>query len=151
MGYHLPTTKKYDELTKKKQEFIDQHLKTGDRDEAYRLAGYSIKGRSWKCNARNLFMELSPVIKDRIELRFGGGAILAMNIVQEIMEDKKVSPAVRLNAAKDYLTRAGYDKPQETTVLVKDKRTHKQIDNEIADILGAQSADNSGETPEVKH
>lgn len=155
MSYHQPTTKSYDELTKKKQAFIDQYLILGDRDLAYKEAGYSIQGRGWKYNARNLFFELNMVIQERIDLKIGEGAVMALKIVRDIMEDKEISAAVRLNAAKDYLARAGYDKPQVTDVNVNDKRSSKEIDTELADILGrqpgGQDADNSGTAPEVKH
>ena len=52
------------------------------------------------------------------------------------MVDKDVSPAVRLNAAKDYLNRAGYDVPIETRVNINDERnlSNSEIEAEIARI-----------------
>ena len=49
------------------------------------------------------------------------------------MIDNNVSPAVRLNAAKDYLNRAGYDVPIETRLNINDERnlSNAEIDAEI--------------------
>ena len=127
----------YDELKNSKQLFVDKYLELGDRNEAYLAAGYSVEGRGWKANARKMFLELESIIKERIDLRIGEGSILALGVIREIMEDKNVSPAVRLNAAKDYLQRAGYDKPIETTLNINslDKASDEEIDAEIQTLL----------------
>lgn len=128
---------KYEDLAPRKQKFVDMYLKHGDRNEAYRLAGYSIQGRGWRANARKMYLELTGIIQERIDLKIGQGAILAMEIVSQLMQDDTVSPAVRLNAAKDYLQRAGYDKPAETNVNVNDARALKdeELDAEIETLL----------------
>ena len=119
---------KYEDLAPKRQKFVDSYLVTGDRNDAYREAGYSIEGRGWRANARKMYLELTSIIQDRIDLKISQGAIIAMRIVSEIMQDPTVSSAVRLNAAKDYLQRAGYDKPQETNISVSDTREIKDED-----------------------
>lgn len=143
--------KTYDDLTDKQTKYVDNYLKTGTRNEAYRLAGFSIEGRGWKAQARKLFFQLQKIIQERIELKFGQGAILAMNIVQEIMQDDKVSAAVRLNAAKDFLSRAGYDRPLESRVQVTDKRSKEEIDRELADMIEGANADKPGAVSQAKH
>lgn len=127
----------YDDLSDKKQKFIDEYIRTASRDDAYKDSGYSIVGRGWKANARKLYFELFECIKQRIDDRIGAGAIIALSIVKEIMEDTTVSPAVRLNAAKDYLQRAGYDKPVETNINLNDntKKTDEQIQQEIRALM----------------
>jgi len=112
---------KYDDLKPQKQLFVDKYLEVGDRNEAYRLAKYSIEGRGWRANARAMFLDLEPIIRDRIETRIGEGAIVALTVIKSLMTDKDVSPAVRLNACKDYLSRAGYDVATETKVHISDE------------------------------
>jgi len=124
---------KYEDLAPKKQLFVDSYIKLGDRKEAFEKAGYSVEGRGWTANARALFLSLEKIITERVDMKIGDGAVVAFNVVREIMVDKDVSPAVRLNAAKDYLNRAGYDVPIETRVNINDERSlsNAEIDAEI--------------------
>ena len=130
--------KNFDDLPEKRQAFIDLYLDLGDRDEAYRLAGYSVEGRAWKNKSRELFKMLSQQIEERLETRIGEGAILALKIIREIMEDKEVSPAIRLKAAQDYLTRGGRDRVKETKVThtLESQMTDAQLEAEIRKFLG---------------
>ena len=130
-------TRRYEELPKKQQAFVDFCVKLGDKNEAYEKAGYSVQGRAWKANARSMYLSLSTVIKDRIDVMIGDGAILALNIVKEIMQDPEQPGATRLKASQDYLNRAGYDKPVETNINIADARTPAQLDQEIQDLLKA--------------
>jgi len=127
---------KYEDLAPKKQLFVDSYIKLGDRKEAFEKAGYSVEGRGWTANARALFLSLEKIITERVDMKIGDGAVVAFNVVREIMVDKNVSPAVRLNAAKDYLNRAGYDVPIETRVNINDERnlSNSEIEAEIARI-----------------
>ena len=127
---------KYEDLAPKKQLFVDSYIKLGDRKEAFEKAGYSVEGRGWTANARALFLSLEKIITERVDMKIGDGAVVAFNVVREIMIDKDVSPAVRLNAAKDYLNRAGYDVPVETRVNINDERnlSNSEIEAEIARI-----------------
>jgi|TARA_R110000803_G_scaffold91530_3_gene158999 phage terminase small subunit len=127
---------KYEDLAPKKQLFVDSYIKLGDRKEAFEKAGYSVEGRGWTANARALFLSLEKIITERVDMKIGDGAVVAFNVVREIMVDKDVSPAVRLNAAKDYLNRAGYDVPIETRVNINDERnlSNSEIEAEIARI-----------------
>jgi phage terminase small subunit len=127
---------KYEDLAPKKQLFVDSYIKLGDRKEAFLKAGYSVEGRAWAANARALFLSLEKIITERVDMKIGDGAVVAFNVVREIMVDKDVSPAVRLNAAKDYLNRAGYDVPIETRVNINDERnlSNSEIEAEIARI-----------------
>lgn len=126
--------KTYDQLTKKQQKYVDCCVRYGDRNVAWEKAGFSTKGRGWKANARNLFLRLSKIIEEQIEQKIGSGAVLALSIVQEIMEDKDQPGATRLKAAQDYLNRAGYDKPVEQTIHVNNV-SEKDIENEIQALL----------------
>lgn len=118
----------YEGLSPRKQKFVDKYIKLGDRNKAYHEAGYSVEGRGWAANARALFLSLEKIITARVDMKIGDGAVIAFNVVREIMEDDKVSPAVRLNAAKDYLNRAGYDVPVETRVNINDERQLSDVE-----------------------
>jgi hypothetical protein len=124
---------KYEDLAPKKQKFVELYIKLGDRKVAYEKAGYSVEGRGWTANARGLFLSLEKIINERVDMKIGDGAVVAFNVVREIMEDVSCSPAVRLNAAKDYLNRAGYDVPVETRLNINDERSlsNAEIDAEI--------------------
>ena len=122
----------FDDLPDKQQKFIDLYLDSGDRDEAYREAGYSIEGRGWKMNARKLFIKLQPIIEERLETRIGEGAMLALKVVKDLMMSAK-SEAVRLKAAQDYLARGGRDRVRESRVIITDESqmSDKELDDEI--------------------
>ena len=131
----------FDDLTEKQQLFVDKYLDLGDRDKAYHKAGYSIEGRGWKANSRKMYQKLQHVIEERIDMRIGEGAIMALKIVKEIMQDKNVAPATRLKAAQDYMTRAGRDRTKETKLIVSKEAelTDEQLDQEIRTLSGELS------------
>lgn len=136
-------SKHYEDLIPKKQAFVDAYLDSGDRDDAYLKAGYKPGKRSHRVNARALFLELQYVIKEEIDKRIGRGAVMALKIIREIMEDEKQTGTVRLQAAKDYLSRAGYDKPAESNLNINDMRDIKddelqqEVDALLAKVVNA--------------
>lgn len=115
------STLTYETLTEKKRKFIDRYLETGDRNEAYLFAGYSPSRKSHRANARLLYIELHEIIQSRIESKIGEGAVTALNVILDMMQNSS-SDAVRLQCAKDYLWRAGYDKPIESKITIDDLR-----------------------------
>lgn len=144
---------KYEELCKKDQKYVDAFIETGCKFLAYEKAGYSIKGRAWKVNANNKFREVSFVIEERIDTKVGQGAIMALGIIEEIMKDESVSPAVRLSCAKDYLSRAGRDTPVTQKVEITDSREleTKELNEEILSILGEKNESKPGSATGTKH
>ena len=128
--------KTYDDLIPKKQAFVDAYLKTGDRDVSYVTAGYKPSPRSLKANARKLYIELQPIIQIEMEKRIGSGAVLALSVIFNLMQSAE-SESVKLAAAKDYLQRAGYDKPIEQKVIFEDLRSlaESEVDTEIAELM----------------
>lgn len=137
--------KPYEDLPSKQQAFIDRYLVHGDRDRAYVEAGYKPGRRSLKPAAYALYRKLQDTIQVEIDKRIGRHAVLALAIVKQLMEDEKQPGSVRLNAAKDYLNRAGYDKPVESRVTIDDLR---DVDNdEVNDEIQALLKKALGEQP----
>jgi len=126
--------KKYEFLPKKQQTFVDGCVKHGDHYKAYADAGYSVAGRQWKVNARTLFKELRVVITKRINQKIGTNAILALDVIQEIMQDTDQPGATRLKAAQDYLDRAGHKPLDDVKPL---QVSAKQVNDEIERLLGS--------------
>jgi len=128
----------FDDLLDKQQKFIDMYLDLGDRNEAYRKAGYSVEGRAWKANARAMFLKFEAIIEARVETRIGEGALLALTVIQELMEDPNCPPAVRLKCAQDYLKRGGRDRDPEVKVVhtKESAMSDKELDAEITALQG---------------
>lgn len=87
--------------------FIDLFLDGLDLPDAWEQAGYS---RGTASKARNTLRQNWKVIDKLIEERIGSQVPLAMKTVVYLMQNAR-SETVRLNAAKDILSRAGKDKP----------------------------------------
>lgn len=104
--------KTFDELAPKRRKFIDLYIKYGDHIQAHIDAGFNSSDRTRAMHARRLRMDLEPFITERVEQKIGSGAVRAFNVIEDLMMKAK-SEQVKLAAAKDLLSRAGYDKPQE--------------------------------------
>lgn len=132
------TKLKYEELTPRKQRYIDLYLKSGDKYKSYTDAGYNPSARTLRANAYKLYRELEPVIRAQIDKKIGKGAIMALNIVEELMLDPKQPGSVRYQCAKDYLNRAGYDQPTETKLTIDDLRgvEDQDLKSEIEELIG---------------
>ena len=135
---------KFDDLNDKSQKFIDFYLDTGDRDEAYRLAGYSIAGRAWKKNARMMFLKFEILIEERVETRIGEGALLALSVIRNLMTSAK-SETVKLKAAQDYLHRGGRDheKTEHEQPSKDADLTDEELHTEIQSLVRRMSIGNS--------
>lgn len=126
----------YDDLNKRKQLFVDAYLKTADRLESLYAAGYKPTPRNARAQANKLYYELAPIIREEMDRRIGTGAVLALQVIRELMESA-TSETVKLAAAKDYLTRAGLDKPIKTELEVSDLRDKQdaELQSELAELL----------------
>ena len=122
----------FDDLPDKQQKFVEFYCDLGDRDEAYRIAGYSVQGRGWKMNARKMFKKLEHIIEIRVETRIGEDSLLALTIIRNLMTSAK-SESIRLKAAQYYRERGGGDRIKEVrhTVTVTQELTDEQLDQEI--------------------
>lgn len=134
MHEFYPTKKTYEQLTNRRQKFVDLMVDGMSRSEAYLAAGFSGSPHTCRANARKLFFELQFILHDRIQTRIEDGGILGLKVIKELMLNSK-SDAVRLAAAKDSLARAGYDVPIEQVFTVKEERSDEDIKAELDDLL----------------
>jgi len=97
--------------------------------EAMVEAGYK-PSRSLAAKARKLLREHRTVINQQVRLRLQdtGRVMAAMAAVDEIVRDKAGSSAVRLNAAKDIMAKAGLEEVQRIQV---DKPAADLTDKEL--------------------
>lgn len=124
------------ELTEKEAKFIvelvDNHLEPLD---AFYAAGY--KSTQAVAQAKNRSKRLQRFlwhhIENRIKEKVGETATLAVSVLETLMREAD-SENVRLNAARDILSRAGYDAvhKQETTVKEVNELSDKELDEQIA-------------------
>ena len=99
-------------------------------EEAFRAAGYS-KDQS-KHRSKRLQRYLWLHIEDRIKQRVGETATLALNVLEDLMRHGE-SENVKLNAARDILSRAGYDATErrETTIKEVSELSDAELDLQI--------------------
>jgi hypothetical protein len=104
------------ELTDKENNFItelvDNHL------EAFAKAGYDCKATA-KNRAKRLQRHLWLHIEKRIKERVGESATLALSVLELLMRNAE-SENVKLNAARDILSRAGYDAVNKQETVIKE-------------------------------
>ena len=135
MTYHKITPKRT--LSNKEQIYIAHFIVNGDKKAAYAYAGYKMNGKGTNANMnafhRNLYGNIERALKERI----GEHVPEALNAVRNLMLDTEVSDAVRLNAAKDLLSRGGTDATTrsevETTTKISDL-IDEEIDTQITEL-----------------
>jgi hypothetical protein len=121
------------DLTPRVQRWVKLFAATsGSLDEACRTmveAGYA-DGRTIKSKARKLLRQHRTVINQQVRLRLQSTSrvMAAMATVDELVSDKDVSPAVRLNAAKDVFAKAGLEEAHKVQV---DQAAGKLSDQEL--------------------
>lgn len=123
----LPRADKLPAITKRRQAFVDQLVLLGDPVAAYLAAGYKDAGKHNRWKAR----ELQKLLKTHIDVAFRDhltSTDQAMRAYASIdgLAVGASSEAVRLQAAKDVMTRAGYDRPTEVTV----NHNHRNLSDE---------------------
>ena len=109
--------------------FIEFYLDGYAPKEAWVRAGYS-EGQSRQ--AMHKLRTNWRLVDKMIDERIGSHAPLALNVVVDLMKNAK-SETVRLNAAKDILSRAGKDKPVQITHSTKEPEDlpDEELDAEI--------------------
>jgi|TARA_R110000744_G_scaffold182205_1_gene301391 predicted DNA-binding protein len=112
-------------------ELVDNHL---EPLEAFYAAGYTCnqskalaKNRSKRLQ-RYLWLHIEKRIKEKVSET----ATLAISVLEKLMREAD-SENVRLNAARDILSRAGYDAvhKQETTVREANELSDEELDTQI--------------------
>lgn len=130
--------KPFKALPKRKRQFVELYVKTGEAVEALEGAGYS-GGRSANNKARKLLEELAPYIDDHVQKYAQSNelTILGIKVIAELAKDPDVNPQVRFNAAKELKNQGLPDNPTE----VHHKHEHsgevkhlsnQELDSEIA-------------------
>lgn len=98
--------------------------------------GYK-ESRGLPAKARKFMREHRTLINQAVRLRMQdtGRVMLAMNAVDELVRDKEGSGAVRLNAAKDIMAKAGLEEVQKLEVGGSDpkKLTDADLIKKIAE------------------
>jgi hypothetical protein len=123
------------ELTEKEANFIvelvDNHREPID---AFFASGYACKQSRNHANnrAKRVQRHLWLHIEKRIKEKVSETATLAVSVLESLMREAD-SENVRLNAARDILSRAGYDAvhKQETTVREITELSDKELDEQI--------------------
>jgi hypothetical protein len=119
------------DLPNRHKRFIKECAKTGDREVAYLAAGYK-ETRSLASRARKLEKDLRVHINQAVRARLQdtGRVINALNAVDDLVKDSsEPGAAVRLNAAKDVLAKAGLEEAPKAPV--KSVLTDKELKDKI--------------------
>jgi len=124
-------------ITDKQQKFIEYYCETGEQLESARRAGYKDTPALYY-QAYKLKRELAPEIAKRMAERFADKAPTALNTINELMLNSD-SDAIRLQAAKDMMDRAGY-KPKDKVSIEEDKKSVKELEAELILLVGRERA-----------
>ena len=127
---HVP--KPFAALPKRKREFVAEYVRSGDAKASYLKVGYK-DSRSAMMHAAKLLKEVAPYLlqANRDYLEGVEMAILGGKVVRELALSAD-NETVRLNAAKELLTRAAPEKARESTVThVHKTLTNAQVDERI--------------------
>ena len=122
------------ELTQKEYNFIvnlvDNHMEPKD---AFFASGYTASRSSPSNRAKRLQRHLWKHIERRIQQKVSETATLALSVLENLMRGAE-SENVKLNAARDILSRAGYDAvhKQETVIKEVTELTEQELDDQIA-------------------
>jgi hypothetical protein len=115
-------------------ELVDNHL---EPLQAFYAAGYKSKSESvCKHRSKQLQRYLWLHIEKRIKEKVSETATLAVSVLESLMRTAD-SENVRLNAARDILSRAGYDAvhKQETVIKEVSELTDEELDAQIDKLL----------------
>ena len=123
-------------LSEKEQMYIAHFITNGDREAAFAYAGFKPNGKGTNANMNKFHRDLYGNIEVAVRDRIGEHVPKAINAVAHLMECSE-SDAVKLNAAKDLLSRAGTDpttrQEVETTTKVSDL-TDEEITHKITEL-----------------
>ena len=115
-------------------ELVDNHLEPYD---AFSKAGYkdtnkTVSRHRAKALQRHLWLHIEKRIKEKVSET----ATLAVSVLESLMRTAD-SENVRLNAARDILSRAGYDAvaKQETTIKEVSELSDEELDAQIDKLL----------------
>lgn len=126
-----------EQLTEKEQAFVEALIDDKmEPESAFLAAGYVDNHNLARNRALRLQRYLWLHIEKRIESRISETTTLALNVLDSLMRSAE-SENVRLNAARDILSRAGYDavSKQETVIKEVSELSDKELDEALSKIL----------------
>jgi phage terminase small subunit len=129
------TPRPFSALPKRQREFVAAYIRSGDARESYVSVGYK-DGRSTMAKAAELLKEVTPYLQvaQREYLEGVEMAILGGKVVSELARNAD-NETVRLNAAKELLSRAAPEKARESTIThVHKTLTNDQVDARIKEL-----------------
>jgi phage terminase small subunit len=124
---HVPPP--FGSLAKRKREFIVEYVKSGDAKASFLKVGYK-DSRTAMSKANIILKEVTPYLQQaqRDYLEGVEMAILGGKVVSELALHAD-NETVRLNAAKELLSRAAPEKARESTIT----HVHKTLTNDQVD------------------
>jgi len=122
-------------LPKRKREFIKEFVRLGDEYEAYLLVGYA-PARGARYKAKKLRDELAREIEAAFaeHLVSVDTAVIAAKQLRYLAENAE-SESVMFQAAKELLSRGGWDTPKEVNINHNVKHlSNDELDNRIKEV-----------------
>lgn len=130
---HVP--RPFSALPKRQREFVAEYIRSGDAKAAYLAVGYK-DGRTAMKGASTLLRAVTPYLQaaQREYLEGVEMAILGGRVIRQLALEAE-NETVKLNAAKELLSRAAPEKPRESTVThVHKTLTNDQVEERIREL-----------------
>ena len=119
-------------LTKQRQVFVEEYVRSGDHLEAAKKAGYK-DTHTLRNQACKLRRECADEITEELHRNFAEIAPRTLNILTDLVENAE-SESVRLGATRDLLDRAGF-RPVDRHEIVKEKSV-EELNAQLVSLVG---------------
>jgi phage terminase small subunit len=119
-------------LTDKQKQFVQNFSQTGNATQSAIAAGYS--PATAEQQGYELKKKLAVEIDDATRQALGGAVPMAVEKLQSLISDDKVSPAVKLGAINSILDRTGYQTVHKVEDVTK-QRTDEELQTELQHLL----------------
>ena len=130
LGYNVCMSVKT--LTDKQKQFVQNFSQTGNATQSAIAAGYS--PATAEQQGYELKKKLAVEIDDATRQALGGAVPMAVEKLQSLISDDKVSPAVKLGAINSILDRTGYQTVHKVEDVTK-QRTDEELQTELQHLL----------------
>lgn len=131
-------------LTDKQKAFVENFSQTGNATQSAIKAGYS--KATAEQQGYNLKQQLSHEIDTETKKLLGSVVPLAIDKLTKLVNDDKISPAVRLGAINSILDRTGYQTVHKVEDVTK-QRTDEELQTELQHLLDGLGSSNK----EIQH
>jgi len=126
-------------LTDKQKAFVENFSQTGNATQSAIKAGYS--KATAEQQGYNLKQQLSHEIDTETKKLLGSVVPLAIDKLTKLVNDDKISPAVRLGAINSILDRTGYQTVHKVEDVTK-QRTDEELQTELQHLLDGLGSSN---------